>query len=170
MPKGTPVEVMTPGQPQQPALAGALELATGPLHHCLGPRTTNARVRDLLPCLDGRSPAARQTRLSVAVDNEKSPKAKAVAPGLATHPRVTLPFWPTYGPHAPPSERACGDGPALGPRNHPRNRVPALIADGEDHRSRHGPWPYTRSAFVDEPAVTAAVEPIAAAEHAQGAA
>jgi transposase len=52
MPKGTQLEVMTPGQTQQYDLAGALELTTGARHHCLGPRTTNARFRDLLACLE----------------------------------------------------------------------------------------------------------------------
>ena len=48
MPKGTQVEVMTPGQNQKHYLAGALDLATGTLHHCLGARKTNALFRDLL--------------------------------------------------------------------------------------------------------------------------
>jgi transposase len=47
-PKGTQLEVMTPGQHQQHYLAGALDLATGTLHHCLGPRKTNALFRALL--------------------------------------------------------------------------------------------------------------------------
>src|ERR671917_1640008 len=38
MPKGTQVEVMTPGQNQKYYLAGALDLATGTLHPCLGTR------------------------------------------------------------------------------------------------------------------------------------
>ena len=46
--KGTQVEVMTPGQNQQHYLAGALDLATGTLCHCLGARKTNALFRDLL--------------------------------------------------------------------------------------------------------------------------
>ena len=48
MPKGTQLEVMTPGQNQKHYLAGALDLATGTLLHCLGPRKTNALFRDLL--------------------------------------------------------------------------------------------------------------------------
>lgn len=54
MPNGTPLEVMTPGQNQKHDLAGALELATGTLHHGLSPRQTNARFRDLLTGLDAR--------------------------------------------------------------------------------------------------------------------
>ena len=54
MPNGTPLEVMTPDQNQKHDLAGALELATGTLHHGLSPRQTNARFRDLLTGLDAR--------------------------------------------------------------------------------------------------------------------
>jgi putative transposase len=46
MPQGTQLAVMTPGQNQKHYLAGALELATGTLHHCLRPRKTNALFRD----------------------------------------------------------------------------------------------------------------------------
>src|ERR671923_2275045 len=38
MPKGTPVEVMTPGQNEKHYLAGALEPTTGTRHDCLGAR------------------------------------------------------------------------------------------------------------------------------------
>ena len=48
MPKGSQVEVMTPGQNQKHYLAGALDVATGTLRHCLGARKTNAMFRDLL--------------------------------------------------------------------------------------------------------------------------
>jgi hypothetical protein len=49
MPKGTPHEVMTPGQNEKHDLAGALNLLTGQLHACLGPRKNNAWFRELLP-------------------------------------------------------------------------------------------------------------------------
>ncbi len=61
MPKGTPLEVMTPGQNQKPYLAGALDLTTGRPHHCVGPRKTNALLRDLLTMLDACYPAERNT-------------------------------------------------------------------------------------------------------------
>jgi transposase len=54
MPNGSHLEVMTPGQNQQPSLAGALELTPGTRPPCLGPRQTHARCRDLLPGLDAR--------------------------------------------------------------------------------------------------------------------
>jgi putative transposase len=71
MPTGTQLEVMTPGQNQKHYLAGALDLSTGTLHHCLGPRKTNALFRDLLSVLEERYPTDRYTRLYVVVDNYK---------------------------------------------------------------------------------------------------
>jgi putative transposase len=170
MPKGTQVEVMTPGQNQKHYLAGALELATGTLHYCLGPRKTNALFRDLLQTVEAAYPAAQYRRIYVVVDNYQIHKAKAVEDWLAHHPRVTLLFLPTYCPRANPIERAFGDVHELCTRNHTRKRLPALVADVEDHLSWNGPWKYKLSDLYYEPAVTAAVEQIAAEEHAKGAA
>jgi putative transposase len=170
MPKGTQVEVMTPGPNQKHYLAGALEPTTGTRHYTLGPRKTNARFRDLLTCLDARYPEERYTRLYVGVDHYKIHKAKAVEQWLATHPRVTLLFLPTYCPRANPIERAFGDLHDCCTRNHQRQRLSALVADVEDHVHLNGPWPSKLSALYDEPAVTAAVEKIAAAEQAKVAA
>ena len=170
MPKGTQLEVMTPGQNQKHDLAGALDVTTGTLHHCLGPRKTNALFRDLLTRLDERYPADRYTRLYVVVDNYTIHKAKAVEQWLAAHPRVTLLFLPTYCPRANPIERAYGDVHDCCTRNHQRTRLPDLVADVEDHLHLNGPWKYKLSELYDEPAVTAAVENIAAEEHAKVAA
>lgn len=170
MPTGTQVEVMTPGQNQKHYLAGALELTTGTLHHCLGPRKTNALFRDLLTDLEARYPADRYTRLYVVVDHFKIHKAKAVEQWLATHPRVTLLFLPTYCPRANPIERAFGDVHDCCTRNHQRKRLPTLVADVEDHLRWNGPWKYQLSDLYYEPAVTTAVERIAAEEQAQVAA
>lgn len=170
MPQGSQLEVMTPGQNQKHYLAGALELTTGTLHHCVGPRKTNALFRDLLTCLETRYPADRYTRLYVVVDNFKIHKAKAVEQWLATHPRVTLLFLPTYCPRANPIERAFGDVHDCCTRNHRRKRLPDLVADVEDHMHLNGPWQYKLSDLYYEPAVTAAVEKIAAEEHAMAAA
>ena len=164
MPKGTQVEVMTPGQNQKHYLAGALELATGTLHYCLGPRKTNALFRDLLDILDASYPAERYARLYVVVDNYKIHKAKAVERWLAAHPRLTLLFLPTYCPRANPIERAFGDIHDTCTRNHQRTRLPELVADVEWHLQVNGPWPYRLSELYYEPAVTAAVEKIAAEE------
>ena len=139
MPTGTQLEVMTPGQNQKHYLAGALELSTGTLHYCLGPRKTNTLFRDLLTGLDARYPAERYTRLYVVVDHDKIHKAKAVEQWLATHPRVTLLFLPTYCPRANPIERAFSDVHDCCTRNHQRNRLPELVADVEDHLRLNGP-------------------------------
>jgi putative transposase len=170
MPKGTQLEVMTPGQNQKHYLAGALELTTGTLHHCLGPRKTNALFRDLLTVLEARYPAERYTRLYVVVDNYKIHKAKAVEDWLAAHPRFSLLFLPTYCPRAHPIERAFGDVHDCCTRNHQRKRLTDLVADVEEHLQVNGPWKYTLSNLYYEPAVTAAVEKIAAEEKTEVAA
>jgi transposase len=170
MPKGSQLEVMTPGQNQKHYLAGALDLATGTLLHCVGPRKTNALFRDLLSRLDACYPAERFTRLSVVVDNYKIHKAQAVEQWLAAHPRVTLLFLPTYCPRANPIERAFGDVHDCCTRNHQRKRLPDLVADVEDHVHLNGPWEYQLSDLYYDPAVTAVVEKIAAEERAKDAA
>jgi putative transposase len=170
MPKGTQLEVMTPGQNHKHYLAGALDLTTGILHHCLGPRKTNALFRDLLTHLGACYPADQYTRLYVVVDNYKIHKAKAVEQWLATHPRVTLLFLPTYCPRANPIERAFGDVHDCCTRNHRRKRLPELVADVVDHVHLNGPWHYKLADLYYEPAVTAAVENIAAEAQAKVAA
>jgi hypothetical protein len=69
MPKGTQVEVMTPGTNEKPDLAGALELATGTVHHALGARKTHAWFRELWQRLDETSPAPHDKRIDVVADN-----------------------------------------------------------------------------------------------------
>jgi transposase len=170
MPKGTPLEVMTPGQNQQHSLAGALELTTGTRHHCLGPRKTNALFRDLLTVLDARYPVERYTRLYVVVDHDTIHQAKAVEDWLAAHPRFSLLLLPTYCPRANPIERAFGDVHDCCTRNHQRKRLPDLVTDVVEHLQLNGPWKYQLSDLYDEPAVTAAVEKIAAEEQAKAAA
>jgi putative transposase len=170
MPKGTQVEVMTPGQNEKHYLAGALDPTTGTLHYCLGARKTNALFRDLLGRLEVHYPADRYTRVYVVVDNYKIHKAKAVEQWLAAHPRVQLLFLPTYCPRANPIERAFGDVHDCCTRNHQRKHLPDLVADVEDHLRLNGPWQYKLSELYYAPAVTAAVEKIAAEEHTQVAA
>jgi putative transposase len=170
MPTGTQLAVMTPGQNQKHYLAGALDVTTGRLHHCLGPRKTNALFRDLLSVLEACYPADYYTRLYVVVDNDKIHQAKAVEQWLTAHPRVTRLFLPTYCPRANPIERAYGDVHDCCTRNHRRTRLPDLVADVEDHLHLNGPWKYRLSDLYYEPAVTAAVENIAAEERAQVAA
>jgi hypothetical protein len=81
---------------------------------------------------------------------------------VAGRPRVTLLLLPTYCPRANPIERAYGDVHDCCTRNHRRKRLPDLVADVEDHLHRNGPWKDKLSDLYDEPAVTAAVENIAA--------
>jgi hypothetical protein len=60
---------MTPGTNEKHYLAGALNLTTDVLHHCLGPRKTKALFRDLLTLLDHTYTTPQVTRLYVVVDN-----------------------------------------------------------------------------------------------------
>jgi len=158
MPKGTQVEVRTPGTKAKHDLAGALELASGTLHHGLGPRTTTGLCRELWQRLDDASPATDAQRVSVVVDHATIHKAKAVGPWLATPPRGELRFLPPYGPRANPIERAFGDVHDLCTRHHTRKRFRDLVADVVEHLDVNGPWPYQLSDIYDDPAVTAAVE------------
>jgi hypothetical protein len=170
MPQGTQLAIMTPGTNAKHYLAGALDLATGTLHHGFGARKTNALSRDLLTAIEGRYPAERYTRLYVGLDHYKIHKAKAVAPWLATHPRFTLLFLPTDCPRANPIERAFGDVHDLCTRNHKRTRLRDLVADVEEHVQVNGPWQYQLSQLYYEPAVTAAVERMAVEERSEAAA
>src|SRR5206468_2686689 len=94
MPKGSQEEVMTPGQNEQHSLAGALNLATGKILHCLGPRKNTALFRDLLTLLDRTYPERGVKRISVVGDNDRIHKAKAVEQWLETHPRFMLLWLP----------------------------------------------------------------------------
>jgi transposase len=78
MPKGTPGEVMTPGTHEKHDLAGALDVATGTVHHYVGPRKTNELFRALLQALDAAYPAAQYRRIDVVVDHDRIHHAKAV--------------------------------------------------------------------------------------------
>jgi putative transposase len=170
MPQGTQLAVMTPGTNEKHYLAGALELSTGILRHCCGPRKTNALFRELLQTLDETYPAPPFDRIYVVVDNYKIHKAKAVEQWLAQHPRVPLLFLPTYCPRANPIERAFGDVHDLCTRKHMRKRLRELVADVEEHLHANGPWTYKLSELYDEPAVTATVEKMVAEQRSPAAA
>ena len=73
-------------------------------------------------------------------------------------------------PRANPIERVFGDVHDCCTRNHRRKRLLDPVADVEDHLRLNGPWKYKLSDLYYEPAVTAAVENIAAEEHAKVAA
>ena len=170
MPRGSQETVMTPGQNEKHYLAGALNLTTGKLLHCLSSRKTNALFRDLLTLLDRTYPAHQVKRIYVVVDNYKIHKAKAVGQWLATHPRFELLWLPTYCPRANPIERAFGDVHDKCTRNHKRKRLRDVISDVERHLHANGPWLYKLSRVYQEPEGTTAVERMTAEAQAKKAA
>src|SRR6266508_621254 len=134
-----------PGTNEKHYLAGALELATGTLHHGCGPRKTSGLFLELLQTLEAAYPTTQFYRIYVVADNYKIHKAKVVEQWLANHPRLTLLFLPTYCPRANPIERAFGDVHDLCTRNHKRQRLRDLVADVVDHLRMTGPWRYKLS-------------------------
>jgi transposase len=157
MPQGAAVPLVTPGQNQKHYLAGALEVKSGRMVHCVGVRKTNVLFRALLDGLARRYPKARFDKVYVVVDNYGIHKAKAVERWLAAHPRFELLFLPTYCPQANPIERAFGDVHDKCTRNHQRKRLEELVGDVEHHLLTNGPWPYKLSHLYYTPEVTAAV-------------
>jgi hypothetical protein len=110
----------------------------------------------------------RLARIRWVFEQLKPSEAMAFADELDIHlvPKVvTLLFLPTYGPRANLLDRAFGDIHDCCTRNHTRKCLRDLIADVEAHLQVKGPWHYKLSALYDEPAVTAAVENIAAEDN-----
>jgi transposase len=170
MQKGTQQEVWTPGTNEKNYLAGALDIVTGKLLHCVWFRKTNGLFIDLLKVIDRTYSAGQYTKIFVVVDNYKIHKAKAVEQWLLKHPRMELVFLPTYCPKANPIERAFGDVHDKCTRNHRRKRLRDLVADVVKHLRVNGPWQYKLSAIYYTPEVTAAVEQMAAEERLKAAA
>jgi putative transposase len=166
MPKGTQVEVLTPGKNEKHYLAGAWDWRTGTVHYCFGPRKTNQLFRDLLDTLELRYPARRYDRVSVVVDNYQIHKAQAVERWLAAHPRFNLLWLPTYCPRANPIERIFGDTHDKVTRNHKRKRLRDLVADVGRHLDRNGPWPYRLSTIYQAPDITTALKELMQEKHA----
>ena len=164
MPKGTQLEVMTPGQNAKHYLAGALNLTTGEILHGRSTRKTNALFRDLLTLLDQVYPTPHMTRIDGVVDNSCLHKAQAVGQWLESHPRFVLLWLPTYCPQANPIERAFGDVPDQCTSNPQRKRLRDVVSDVERHWRQNGPWLYKLSQLYEAPEVTAVVERITAAE------
>src|SRR5258706_4939781 len=71
MPKGTQVEMLTPGTNEKRSLGGALELTTGTMTHCVWDRKTTGLFVDLLDTLDRTHPAPLFTHLTVVADKAK---------------------------------------------------------------------------------------------------
>jgi hypothetical protein len=164
MPKGEQVEVMTPGTNEKRHLAGALNLTTGTITHCVWYRKITGLFLDLLQTLDRTYPARTYSRLAVVVDNAKIHQARAVQKWLASHPRFELLYLPTYCPQANPIERAFGDVHDKCTRNHTRKRMGHLVQDVKQHLQGNGPWRYALSEIYYTPEVTAAVQALRAAE------
>jgi transposase len=163
MPKGEQVEVLTPGTNEKRYLAGALDLTTGAITHCVWYRKQTGLFLDLLDTLDRTHPAPLFTSLTVVVDNAKIHKAAKVQQWLAIHPRFELLYLPTYCPRANPIERAFGDVHDKCTRNHTRKRIWHLVQDVHQHLRVNGPWRYALSEIYYTPEVTAAVAALQAA-------
>ena len=157
MPKGEQVEVLTPGTNEKRYLAGALDITTGKITHCVWYRTQTGLFLELLDTLDRTHPAPLYTHLTVVVDNAKIHKSAKVQQWLATHPRFVVLYLPTYCPRAKPIERAFGDVHDKCTRNHTRKRIWHLIEDVKQHLQVNGPWRYVLSEIYCTPEVTTAV-------------
>jgi hypothetical protein len=163
MPKGEQVEVLTPGTNEKRYLAGALDITTGMITHCVWYRKQTGLFLDLLDTLDRTHPAPLFTQLTVVADNAKIHKARKVQPWLAAHPRFEVLSLPTYCPRANPIERAFGDVHDKCTRNHTRKRIWHLVQDVKQHLRGNGPWRYALSEIYYTPEVTAAVATLQAA-------
>jgi transposase len=164
MPKGEQVEVLTPGTNEKRYLAGALDLTTGTITHCVWYRKQTGLFLDLLETLDRTYPAPLFAHLTVVADNAKVHHAQKVQQWLAAHPRFEVLYLPTYCPRANPIERAFGDVHDMCTRNHTRKRMGHLVQDVKRHLQSNGPWRYALSELYYTPEVTAAVEALQTAE------
>lgn len=164
MPRGEQREVATPGKNEKRYLAGALDLRTGRMLHCVWWRKVNGLFIDLLRLLDATYPLASYDQIYVVVDNYGIHKAQAVVRWLAEHPRFEVLFLPTYCPRANPIERAFGDVHDKCTRNHRRKRIRDLVKDVDRHLEKNGPWKYKLSEIYYTPEITAAVRKLETAE------
>jgi transposase len=167
MPKGVQVEVLTPGTNKKRYLAGALDITTGTITHCVWYRKTTGLFLDLLNTLDRAYSMSAFSQLTVVVDNAKIHHAEAVAKWLTAHPRFEIRYLPTYCPRANPLERAFGDVHDKCTRNHTRKQMWQLGQDVKQHLLRNGPWRSALSTLYYTPEVTAAVPPLRAAASSQ---
>ena len=164
MPKGEQVQVLTPGTNEKRYLAGALDITTGTISHCVWYRKQTGLFLDRLETLDRTYPAPLFSHLTVVTDNAKIHHAAKVEQWLAAHPRFELLYLPTYCPRANPIERAFGDIHDKCTRNHTRKRMWPLVQDVKRHLLTNGPWPYALSDIYYTPEVTAAVEALQPAD------
>ena len=150
--KGTQLAVETPGQNQKSYMAAALNPQTGEMYRVVGPRKNNFLFRQLLELILKKAPK-KYRHIYVICDNYRIHKAKAVDAWLATHPRLSLEWLPTYCPQANPIERAFGDVHDKVTRNHTRKKLRTLLQDVEAHFEKNGPWKYNLSRIYYEPEV-----------------
>ena len=169
MPKGTQVEIMTPGTNRKNYLAGALNFATGKLLSVIGERKNRWLFIDLLRKIDRACPVTKFTKIYVVVDNYGIHKAKAVALWLAAHPRFEVVWLPSYCPKANPIERAFGDVHDKCTRNHKRTTLGELVADVRRHLRWNGPWRYRLSEIYYAPEVEAALAELKTAQELKAA-
>ena len=153
--KGTQTEIVTPGKNEKRYLAGAWDMRTGRLQHCLWYEKRAGLFVDLWTQLDQVYAARRYDQIYVVVDNYKIHKAQKVERWLTAHPRFELVFQPTYCPRSSPLERIYGDVHDNVTRHHRRKRMRDLVADVIRFLEQHGPWRYRLSTSYEEPAVTA---------------
>jgi transposase len=163
MPTGEQVEVLTPGTNEKRYLAGALDLTTGTITHCVWYRKQTGLFIDLLEMLDRTYPTSLFSHLTLVADNAKIHKAATVQQWLAAHPRFEVLYLPTYCPRANPIERAFGDVHDKCTRNHTRKRIWHLVQDVKQHLRVNGPWRYALSQIYYTPEVTTAVATLRAA-------
>jgi transposase len=163
MPRATPVEVMTPGKNERRSLAGALDLCTGQVHHCLWFRKMTGLFLDLLNVLDRAYPAQRFDHIYLVADNGKIHTAATVRHWLRQHPRFQLLFLPTDCPRPHPIERCFGDLHDKVTRNHRRQRMRHLVDDVQRHLAQNGPWHYQWGELYYAAEVTQALEKSAVA-------
>jgi putative transposase len=158
MPPATQVEVMTPGKNEHRYLAGALDLYTGQVHHCLWFRKLTGLFLDLLNLLDRAYSSRRFDRIYVVADNGKIHKAAAGQRWRQQHPRFHWLFLPIYCPRANAIERCFGDRHDKVTRNHRRKRMRDLVHDVQRHLAQNGPWHYRLSEIYQSAEVTKALQ------------
>jgi transposase len=154
MEKGTQEEVMTPGKNEKNYLAGALNILTGEIIHCIGLRKTSALFLQLLELLNSTYPKDKFSKIYIALDNYIIHKTKAVDAFLANNPRFELLFLPSYCPKSNPIERAFGDVHDKCTRNHKRSLLADLLLDVQNHLQFNGPWLYRLSHIYFDSSVT----------------
>jgi transposase len=142
MPRGTQVEVLTPGKNERRYLAGALDLRTGQVHHCLWFRKMTGLFLDLLNVLDRAYPARRFDRVYVVADNGKFIKRRQCSAGcgsiLALCCCFCLPIAPAPTPSSVASATCMTKSPATTGAN----------ACGTWSRMCGGTWPRMGHGFI----------------------